>query len=197
VRSGRSEQCLRKALAWGYVVRSNGSRLRRVGDLHFLGGVHPGLRCACPGLFSSGPTDGTCVEQMLAPSHGQRLERFQDRYTLSALLRGRRSLGSRRLECIPFGYGNPETAITAWKRGCAGVQLLSTGLSEIGEPWTGCRCRAQGRSEVEIHAMAAPWSWGGVEIDGLAAGGEARSRTAWVRARPSESPRAADGPRGA
>ena len=39
------------------------------------------------------------------------LERFQDRYTLSALLRGRRSLGSRRLECIPFGYGNPETAI--------------------------------------------------------------------------------------
>ena len=40
------------------------------------------------------------------------LERFQDRYTLSALLRGRRSLGSRRLECIPFGYGNPETAIT-------------------------------------------------------------------------------------
>jgi hypothetical protein len=41
------------------------------------------------------------------------LERFQDRYTLSALLRGRRSLGSRRLECIPFGYGNPETAIAA------------------------------------------------------------------------------------
>jgi len=31
------------------------------------------------------------------------LERFQDRYTLSALLRGRRSLGSRRLECIPLG----------------------------------------------------------------------------------------------
>jgi hypothetical protein len=42
------------------------------------------------------------------------LERFQDRYTLSALLRGRRSLGSRRLECIPFGYGNPETAITCF-----------------------------------------------------------------------------------
>jgi len=40
---------------------------------------------------------------------GRRIERngtlraVQDRYTLSALLRGRRSLGSRRLECIPFG----------------------------------------------------------------------------------------------
>jgi len=46
--------------------------------------------------------------------HLSHLERFQDRYTLSALLRGRRSLGSRRLECIPFGYGNPETAITCF-----------------------------------------------------------------------------------
>jgi hypothetical protein len=54
----------------------------------------------------------------------QRLERFQDRYTLSALLRGRRSLGSRRLECIPFGYGNPETAIKP------GSKLVICGTTE-------------------------------------------------------------------
>ena len=51
------------------------------------------------------------IRRSALPSAGSALERFQDRYTLSALLRGRRSLGSRRLECIPFGYGNPETAI--------------------------------------------------------------------------------------
>ena len=82
------------------------------------------------------------MQQRLFRAHGRRqrdrpppfvpapgfLERFQDRYTLSALLRGRRSLGSRRLECIPFGYGNPETAIVYEHRAAADVLLccLST-----------------------------------------------------------------------
>jgi len=69
-------------------------------------------------LFSTGWSQGAPVKYIvlrnLQAKHlkMENLERFQDRYTLSALLRGRRSLGSRRLECIPFGYGNPETAIT-------------------------------------------------------------------------------------
>jgi hypothetical protein len=64
-------------------------------------------------LDSEASTHVVGTPLLLLPPASRRLERFQDRYTLSALLRGRRSLGSRRLECIPFGYGNPETAIRA------------------------------------------------------------------------------------
>jgi hypothetical protein len=75
------------------------------------------------------------------------LERFQDRYTLSALLRGRRSLGSRRLECIPFGYGNPETAIDRIRRRSTGCAALHPWLFSRRPSGTGTCSAADARME--------------------------------------------------